>query len=230
MRDLLRDQRGRLTRLELLAVLAALSILVVVLLPGMDSVAKEAKVHAAVQDIQMAGLALLRFHADMGVWPPDNDPDPGDGLPDVDLMGGNCGAAGSTQAASTNDPGIRCPGTGGASGAQVALSPTAGSPDFRLVPYTAAMSKRWRGPYINRELKRNPFGGSYVLKLDKNIANNPGQTVGGMSSTANDVVIELTRVPVEFQRRIDRELDDGNLSTGFVQGTGTTLQVVVAMF
>jgi len=56
--------------------------------------------------------ALLKVHGDMGVWPANNDDDPAPGLADVDLMGGSCGAAGSTQAASTNGPGIRCPGTG----------------------------------------------------------------------------------------------------------------------
>jgi competence protein ComGC len=229
MRNLLRDQRGVLTLLERLAVMTVLSILVVMVLPGLDSLVKEAKVHVIVQDIQMKRLALLMFNVHMGVWPADNHDDPADGLSDVDLMGGNCGASGTTEAFPTNDPGIFCQGHHGGT-AQVALFPTEDSPTFRIVPYTPGMSIKWQGPFLSRENKAHPFGGSVVLDLDTNLINLPDERFLTMNAGANDVILLFTKVPLEAQLRIDTALDDGNRSTGFVRGSGDTLQVVVSAY
>jgi type II secretory pathway pseudopilin PulG len=221
------------TLFEMLTVMAILSILLLMLLPGQDALIKETKVHAAVQDIEMLKKAVLRFHADLGVWPADDQLDPQDGLSDIDLMGGQCGGQGSSEPGSDQgDPGILCQGNPSLSGARVALSPTESNANFTTAAYTTGMARRWRGPYINRETKSNPFGGSYKLDLDTNLPNVPGQTFFSMVTTAKDVLLVLTNVPKEYQLRIDADMDDGNLSTGFVQSpsASTLLQVIVAVY
>ncbi len=222
----MRNQRG-FTLIELLVVAAALSMLALLLLPDLASLQNDFKANMAVHDIQMLKSALLRFHADMGVWPAVNAPPPDDGIADVNLMGGSCGGSGAVENFTTNDPGLLC---AGASGGSVAIGPASTNGAFNTATATVGTIKMWRGPYINREVKSNPYGGSYVLSFE-NLSNVPGVQFGGMPSTAQAVVLQMTRVPGEAQLRIDSKLDDGNLLTGFVQGDGESLlKVIVAQF
>ncbi len=221
---ILKDERGVLTLLEMLTVMAILAILIVTLLPAQDAVINDAKVMATAEDLEIIKKALLKFHADIGVWPLSSDNGgkaaPADGLADVNLMGDTCGASSTTENSSTNSPGILCQGN---TNATVSIGPqnngsfTTTSGQFLV--------RKWRGPYIRREIKSNPFGGSYVLSFAK-LPNNaqPGhnafQADGG---DAQSVLIQATRIPKTAAVAIDRLLDDGRNSTGFVQYNTTTL-------
>jgi len=235
---ILRDERGAVTLIEMLTVMAVLSILAVMVLPAQDVLIKETKVLAAIEDIEMIKKALLKFHADIGVWPDDDQQPPADALSDIDLMGGQCGGSGNSEPGTDQgDPGILCQGNPGVNGASVALSPTTASPNFDKATYTVGMARRWRGPYINREIKSNHFAGSYILRLDTDLttigglnAKVPGQTFSFMHPDAKDVLLQLTNVPVEYQLRIDALMDDGDQRTGFVRAFGTNLFVAVAIF
>jgi len=221
-----RNQRG-FTLIELLTVLAALSMLTLLLLPDLAALQKDTKAMTAVHDVQLLRSALLRFHTDMGVWPANNDNDPVLGLADVDLMGSNCGAEGSVENPNTNDVGLLCQGT---TNGRFAIGPSTTAGTFVTVNATAGVLRRWRGPYVNRKVEGNPYGGSFILSFE-NISNVPGERFAGMISDAQDVVLKLTNVPGEAQLRIDAQLDDGNLSTGVVRGDGESiLKVVVAQY
>ncbi len=223
---MLSNQKG-FTLTELLLVMAVLAVMAAVVLPDEASLVREFKVHATVHDIQELKSALLRFHADMGVWPANNDDDPAPGLADVDLMGGSCGGSGTNENLNTNDPGLLCQGN---SAGQVALGPSATTGTFVTINATTGTLRLWRGPYISKEIKSNQYGGSYVLSFE-NLPNVPGERFGGMPADAQDVVLKLTNMPGDAQLRIDRMLDDGNLSTGFIRGDGeSVLKVVVAQF
>jgi len=224
---ILKDERGVLTLLEMLTVMAILAILIVTLLPAQDAVIEDAKVMATVEDLEMLKKALLKFHADIGAWPANNDKSPNDGLADVDLMGGGCGATGATENVTTNDPGILCQGN---TDGKVFVGPQA-SGAFSSAS-ARFLVRKWRGPYIRREIKSNPFGGSYILDF----APGGGTTVPGAQAfcsngnSCDDVLIRATQIPMTAQFAIDRLLDDGNIQTGFVQGSGTTLTFTVAVF
>jgi len=230
---ILRDERGVVSLIELLLVMAILSILVVTVLPNQEAVVDDAKVMAMVENLEMLKKGLLKFYADMGVWPANNSPDgPDPGIADVDLMGGKCGGSGSTEtvAASSEDPGLLCQGTTAGVVAVMGSDGTFGTASVKQA------SRKWRGPYINRELKSHPFGGSYVLAFESlSTAVTPGSnafchSASGDTTNCQDVAINVSQVSRAKQIAIDRLLDDGNLTTGFVQGSGTTLTFAVAVF
>ncbi len=224
--NIVRNQRG-FTLIELLVVAAALSMLALLLLPDLAALEKDFKVTMAVHDIQMLKSALLRFHADMGVWPAKNFDAPALGLADVALMGSNCGASGFQENPNTNNPGLLCQGS---TDGKVAIGPSSTVGTFVTINATSGILRLWRGPYVNKKVEANPWGGSYVLSYE-DLPNVPGERFAGMPCCAQDVVLKLTNIPGDVQLRIDAKLDDGNLNTGVIRGNGEdTLKVIVAQF
>lgn len=87
---------------------------------------------------------------------------------------------------------------------------------------------RWQGPYLRKEIKANPFGGSYILDNRQNLFD-----VVDAPLRIPDVSLRLTRLPRDVQERIDADLDDGDPSTGWIRRdllTPTTLVVLVAAY
>ncbi|MBU1112521.1 MAG: hypothetical protein KKH93_01425, partial [Candidatus Omnitrophica bacterium] len=94
----------------------------------------------------------------------------------------------------------------------------------------------WDGPYLENNIGAHPWGGSYYIASngDWGSAADPRVTAAnGMNELA--VEIENCRYPCEssddnskapvplvIAEKIDKMLDDGNLSSGFIQGPGSS--------
>lgn len=96
------------------------------------------------------------------------------------------------------------------------------------VQATNAHLMRWNGPYLRKEIKSNPFGGSYILDNHQNLVD-----VVDAPRGIKDVVLRVTQLPRDVQQRIDADLDDGDPRTGWIRQdlrTPTTLVVIVAAY
>jgi prepilin-type N-terminal cleavage/methylation domain-containing protein len=88
---------------------------------------------------------------------------------------------------------------------------------------TNAHLMKWQGPYLKKEIKVNPFGGSYILDSKQNVVD----VVDGFTGI-RDVLLKVTQLPLDIQTRIDVALDDGDLTTGWIRTAGRTLTTAEA--
>ena len=187
-------KRSGFTLIEMVVVLAVISILLATLAPYMYSFTTDWKINALRKDIETIEAMLMRFDADIGSFPPDNDPEPSDQcgkVSDVDLVG---------------DTFIEGDGNG---------NDDEEEGDSGLV-YNAGNKKKWLGPYLDpkRSPQESATGGSILYKID--------DFGDFFHKNRKDIVLIFTVCPGTVGheavfRGLDRKIDNGNgAKEGFV--------------
>jgi len=180
------------TLIEIVVILAVIGLLAAALVPAILGYIEEGRIQTALADLKDIKTAFIALAVDRGAFPPQHDPLPLPGAGDPNINGG-----GATSSFCLNSSG--------------AASTCHG------IRFAGGEAKRWRGPYINREVKTHPWGGQYLYDRAINVIDIKAPGV-------NDVAIVLsgTSIPATSKQRIDQLLDDGCANAGVVQVEGAT--------
>ena len=191
-------KRGGFTLIEMVVVIAIIGILSAVLLPNAFKQIEKSKCARTEVDIATIKTAALQHYADTSVWPPSNWNDD----------------SGNELYWSNHPPTNRNAGAGFITNVFQATDPK---------------HDEWDGPYLDG-WKRNSWGILYYW--DYNAADQNGDTIGDEHVVWIDnrrgVPHGGHRIPDHSRLKIDRDLDDGDLHTGFIQvWQGTNFGMIV---
>ncbi len=154
------------TLIEMVVVLAVVSILAAILVPAVAKHIEDAKIARAHNEVQVIGAAIVSLYKDTGFWPYTNADGPSGGVNRV--------LSDPVHVSQNYDSSV--------SGAEnwATLTPTKSlfdylfynNPDENSGPtnsnepgedFPTAGEYMWRGPYIDEEIITDPWGYSYVL-------------------------------------------------------------------
>ena len=187
-------KKSGFTLIEIVVVLAVVSVLMAMLAPYMYSFTTSGKISVLGKGIETIATMLMRFDADIGSFPPDDDLEPSDQcgkVSDRDLVGDTFIEGEENDDEEEGDSGLI---------------------------YNAGNKKKWLGPYLDpkKPPQESIIGGSILYKID--------DFGDFFHKNRKDVALIFTVCPGTVGheavfRGLDRKIDHGDgAKKGFVLG------------